>query len=79
MVSDLTKWVRVRKKRRVSNLMLRFLVDFPEGIRTPAGSTEPFRAGDLVSLEVVGKDVAHILIEREAVEVYHITEKFKYQ
>lgn len=78
MVSDLTKWVRVRKKRRISNLMLRFLVDFPEGIMTPSGPTEPFRTGDLVSLEVVGTDVARILIECGAVEVYHINEKLKY-
>lgn len=70
---DLTRWVSVRKKkpkRRVSGAMLRFLMGFPEGIMTPDGPIAPIRAGDLVNMELVGKEVARVLIERGAVEVY---------
>ena len=67
---NLNKWVKVRKKRPERKVALRFLVDFPEGIMTPEGPVGPFKKNDLITLEVVGREVAKILIERGLVEVH---------
>lgn len=71
-MTDLTKWVKIKHKRKNSGLLLRFLISFPDGIMTPSGPAGPFKAGDLVNMEVVGKEVARVLIENNAVEVYHL-------
>lgn len=72
-------WVKTKKKKRNENsgMMLRFLRAFPEGIMTPAGPRGPFRAGDLINVELVGEEVARVLIKRGAVEVARIRDRVR--
>ena len=70
---DLTKWVKPKvkpKRRKLSGVMIRFLVDFPEGIMTPNGSVGPFKAGDLVNIELLGEEVAKVLLLHDCAGVY---------
>ena len=67
---NLANWVKIKKKRLEQKVFLRFLVDFPEGIMTENGPRGPFKKGDLITLGLVGKDVAKVLIENEVVDVY---------
>lgn len=69
---NLTNWVRVKKKRPERRVMLRFLEDFPEGLMGDNGPVGPIKKGDLITLELVGKETAGVLIERDFVEVYII-------
>ena len=67
---DLARWIKVKKKRPERKVFLLFLADFPEGIMTENGPRGPFKKGDLITLGLVGKDVAKVLIENEVVDVY---------
>ena len=70
MVIDLTTWVKVKKKRPERKVFLLFLADFPEGIMTENGPRGPFKKGDLITLGLVGKDVARVLLDRNFAEIY---------
>ena len=67
---DLARWVKIKKKRPERKVFLLFLVDFPEGIMTENGPRGPFKKGDLITLDLVGKDVAKVLLERNFAEIY---------
>ena len=67
---DLARWIKVRKKRPERKVFLLFLADFPEGIMTENGPRGPFKKGDLITLGLVGKDVARVLLDRNFAEIY---------
>ena len=83
MQASLLDWVKAKEKKQAkvqklnkSNLTkrpaprwaYRFLMDFPEGIMTPKGPAGPFKAGDLVSENVMPAEVWSVLLKRRAVE-----------
>jgi len=86
--ASLLGWVKPKEKpaRKVqklnkSNLTIspsaprwayRFLMDFPEGIMTPKGPAGPFKAGDLVSENVMPAGIWAVLLKRGAVEPYRV-------
>ena len=59
-------------KRPAPKWAYRFLMDFPEGIMTPKGPAGPFKAGDLVSENVMPAGVWAVLLKRGAVEPYQV-------
>ena len=61
-----------KPKRPAPRWAYQFLMDFPEGIMTPDGPAGPFKAGDLVSENVMPKEVWKVLLRRGVVEPFRI-------
>lgn len=69
MQKALLDYVKVRKKKRPE--MYRFVRDLPEILGPDGKRYGPFRAGDLVSIDGIPRDVWRVL-ERRNVVVVHI-------
>ena len=75
MQASLDAWVKPkpkRPKRPPEVRAYRFLMDFPEGIMTPNGPAGPFKAGDLVTKNVMPGGVWAVLRLHGAVEPVEI-------
>ena len=71
-VKKLNKSNLTKLRREPEHWAYRFVVDFPEGLMTPAGPVGPFRAGDLVSRNAISLETWVVLIHHNAVEPCHI-------